>query len=127
MSESSVIDSILDEIFADEPVYKEPGRIITDELPSRESKLERLPTIPIVVPSEEPVSTFLSVLYDNGSISYINLETVPVIQRTIDDTYYLMWPDTSNGIFLKALFAFSRSSDPVAYNRIEAYLASKSK
>ena len=127
MSGSHDIDSILDEVLAT------TGRIIiSEELPLRRAKLERLASIPRMVPPEESslieeVPTMVTVVYDSGSMSYINLKAVPVIQRTIDDTYHLMWPDTSDRILLKTLFSFSRESDPVAYQRIESYLASKSK
>lgn len=126
MTELSDIDSIIQEVLKGGVIPSE------SELPSREAQLARLPSIPRIVPPEPPsppiveeVPKMISVMYENGSISYINLETVPVIQRTIDDTYFLMWPDTANGVLLKALYIFQRTTDPVAYQRIERYLASK--
>lgn len=124
MSGLADIDSIIDELLSSK----------TDsDLPSRETSLERLPSIPWMVSADdepaptEEIPTMISILYDNGSISYVNLNAVPVIQRTIDDTYFLMWPDMNNGIFLKPLYMLSRESDPIAYRRIEAFLASKLK
>lgn len=124
MNEPLDIDSIINEVLS------EKTALTQSDIASRETSSERLPSIPWMVSADdsaslENVPTMVRVLYDNGSISYINLKTIPVIQRSIDDVYFLMWPDTVTGILLKPLYMFSRESDPIAYQRIEAYLASK--
>lgn len=119
------LDNILDKIIAHRPE--------SEDLPSR--KLETVVRAPplgvgnapslgmIASPIGEPKSKIRVMLYD-GSVHHINLKTVPVIQRSVDDIYTLMWPDTSNGILLKPLYAFSESSDPVSYQIIKDYLDS---
>lgn len=99
--------------------FMEDSSISIPEIPPR-SSLTKLPSVPVLYSSDP--SEFISVMYENGSISYINLKTIPVIQRTVDDDLLLMWPDTTNGVFLKTLYRFTREEDPVNYVKIELFL-----
>lgn len=107
------LDEIIDGIMQDDTI-KDP------------CVYEKLPEVPVFYNSTyRDDSEFIKIMYENGSISYINLRTIPVIQRTIKDELILMWPDASNGIYLKPLYVFNKVDDPVSYEKIETFLGNQ--